>query len=145
MELITMGIGYIVTVFAKNKAVNSAVDDFVTGSVEWVRGWFKQTDNKPLLKKLKKDPESEEVQQEMNSALAEMAKNDQFKKEFELWVKENQKPNPSLKNFLENADIKVKGNFSVGDKNDDGRKYDQKNVIKKSKIKAGADFNLGDS
>jgi hypothetical protein len=53
--------------------------------------------------------------------------------------------NISKKNVAEDVDIEVEGNITIGDKRDDGKQYDQKNVIKKGKLKSKGDFNLGDS
>jgi len=55
------------------------------------------------------------------------------------------KNNLSKKNVAEDVDIEVEGNIAIGDKRDDGKHYDQKNVVKKSKFKGKGDFNLGDS
>jgi hypothetical protein len=53
--------------------------------------------------------------------------------------------NISKKNVAEDVDIEVEGNITIGDKRDDGKQYDQKNVIKKGKLKSKGDFKLGDS
>jgi hypothetical protein len=53
--------------------------------------------------------------------------------------------NISKKNVAEDVDIEVEGNITIGDKRDDGKQYDQKNVVKKGKLKSKGDFNLGDS
>jgi hypothetical protein len=53
--------------------------------------------------------------------------------------------NLSKKNVAEDVDIEVEGNITIGDKRDDGKQYDQKNVVKKGKLKSKGDFNLGDS
>jgi len=53
--------------------------------------------------------------------------------------------NLSKKNVAEDVDIEVEGNIAIGDKRDDGKQYDQKNVVKKGKFKGKGDFNLGDS
>lgn len=144
MELVTIGIGMLVNTVVKNKAVNSAVDDFVTDSVNWMRGWFKKKDEEQLANKLVDDPKAPEVERELKVAMNEMVKDEQFKKELQLWIRESKKPNPSMKNVLEDIDIEVEGNIKIGDKTASTEKYDMKNVIKKGKIKGGGDFILGD-
>ncbi|MBN2175740.1 MAG: hypothetical protein JW731_16540 [Bacteroidales bacterium] len=144
MELITLGIGYIVNTFVKNREVQSAVDDFVTGSVKMIRSWFVKKDKEPIIQKLEKEPESEEVKEQLNIELNEMVKDDQFKKMLESWVDECKKPFPSMKNVLENAQIEVGGHVNIGDKNGSDQVYDKKNVVANSTLKAGGDFSLGD-
>lgn len=145
MELITLGIGYIVNTFAKNKEVQSAVDDFVTGSVKMVRSWFVKNDQESLIQKLEEAPESEEVNEQLNVAMAEMVKDDQFKKTLESWVDECKKPYPSMKNVLEEVNIEVAGHINIGDKNRNDQIYDKKNVVINSTFKGGGDFVLGDN
>ncbi|MCF8368895.1 MAG: hypothetical protein K9G76_07610 [Bacteroidales bacterium] len=145
MELITLGIGFIVNTFAKNKEVHSVVDDFVTQSAKWVRGWFVKNDQEEVIKKLEEQPDSEETKATMNSTMQEMIKDDQFKLELEKWVSECQKPLPSMKNVLENVNIEVAGNINFGDKGGSDQVYDQKNIMRGSNIKGGGDFNFGDS
>lgn len=144
MELITLGIGYIVNTFVKNKEVQSAVDDFVTGSVKMIRSWFVKKDKEPIIQKLEKEPESEEVKEQLNIELNEMVKDDQFKKMLESWVDECKKPFPSMKNVLENAQIEVGGHVNIGDINGNDQIYDKKNAVLNSTIKAVGDFSLGD-
>ena len=67
------------------------------------------------------------------------------KKKSESETGDGKKVNPSMKNIAENIDIEIKGNVSIGDKGHNSQKYDQKNVVKKAKIKSGGDFSLGDS
>ena len=144
MELVTIGIGMLVNTVVKNKAVNSAVDDFVTDSVNWMRGWFKKKDEEQLVNKLVADPKAPEVERELKVTMNEMVKDQQFKKELELWIKESKKANPSMTNVLETVDIEVEGNIKIGDKTASGEKYDMKNVVKGSKITGGGNFTLGD-
>jgi hypothetical protein len=144
MELITMGIGLIVSTCAKNKEVHNAIDDFVTDSVKWVRGWFGKDNNTALIQKLEAEPESVAVKEELTTAMGTMASNPQFMKELEKWIQESKKPNPSMKNVLEDIDIEVEGNIRIGDKVASDQKHDMKNVIKKGKIIGGGDFTLGD-
>ena len=145
MELVTVGVGMLVNTLVKNKAVNSAVDDFVTDSVKWVRGWFKKKDGEQLVNKIVADPKAPGVKKEMEAAMNEMVKDEQFKKEFERWIKESKEPNPSMKNVLENVDVEVQGDIRIGDKTPSGEKYDMKNVVKNSKFKSnGGGFTIGD-
>lgn len=144
MELITMGIGLIVSTCAKNKELHNAVDDFVTDSVKWVRGWFGNGKNTALMQKLEAEPESPEVKKELSKAMDGMAGNEQFMKQLEKWIQESKKPNPSMKNVLKDVDVEVDGNINIGDKGSNDQKYDMKNVVERSKFKASGDFNLGD-
>jgi hypothetical protein len=144
MELITMGIGLIVSTCAKNKQVHEAIDDFVSDSVKWVRSWFGKGENLALMQKLEAEPESEEVKTELTTAMGEMAKNEQFMLQLEKWIKESKKPSPSMKNVLEDIDIEVAGNIRIGDAQSSDKQYDMKNVVKKGKFKGGGDFVLGD-
>lgn len=144
MELVTVGIGMLVNTLVKNKAVNSAVDDFVTDSVNWMRGWFKKKDKEQLVNKLVEDPKAPAVNQEVQVVMSEMIKDDTFRRQLQLWIKESKKPNPSMKNVLEDIDIEVEGNIRIGDKTVSEEKHDMKNVVKKGKIKGGGDFVLGD-
>lgn len=146
MELVTIGIGMLVNTLVKNKAVNATVDDFVTDSVNWMRGWFKKKDkNEELVNKIASDPEAPEAKKEIEVAMNEMIEDNQFKKELKLWIKESKKPNPSMKNVLENVDIEVEGDIRIGDKTPSGEKFDMKNVVKDSKLKSsGGGFTLGD-
>jgi hypothetical protein len=145
MELITLGLGLIVNTCAKNKEVHAAIDDFVSDSVKWFRGWFGKGENVALMTKLEEEPESPEVKEQLSAAMGEMAKNEQFMKELERWVNESKKPNPTMKNVLEDIDIEVEGNINIGDEGGSDQKYDKKNYIKGGKLKVvKGDFNLGD-
>lgn len=150
MELISLGVGLLVNTCAKNKAVNTAIDDFVTESVQWVRGWFKKSDKVGLVQSLEIEPQSEEVQAEVKLAFSEMIQDEQFRKELELWIQENKKPNPSMKNVItrknviEDANIEVGGNIKIGDKSVGLNTHDEKNILKNTTIKGGGDFNFGD-
>jgi len=144
MELITLGIGLIVNTCVKNKEVNAAIDDFVSDSVRWVRGWFGKNNKNALMQKLEDSPESPEVKKELSNAMTEMSKNEQFMKELQRWIAESKKPNPTMKNVLEDINIEVEGNIKIGDKTVTNEKHDMKNVVKKGTIKGGGDFVLGD-
>ena len=144
MELISLGLGLIVNTIVKNKEVNVVIDDFISDSVKWIRSWFGKEDNAGIMAKLEDNPKSQEVKEELNTAMAKMAHNKQFIKELERWTNESTKLNPSMKNVLEDVDIDVKGNIYIGDKSGNEQSYDLKNLIKKGKIKGGGDFNLGD-
>ena len=98
-----------------------------------------------MVNRLEAEPESPEVQQEINDTMVEMVKDDQFKVELEKWVKECQKPFPTMKNVLEDVNIEVQGNINIGDKSGNEVGYDQKNVVKRGTIVGGGDFNLGDT
>ena len=144
MELITIGVGLVVNTFIKNKEVNAAVDDFVSDSVRWVRGWFKKGDKNELVKKLETAPESEEVKAALSKAMADLSGDEKFREQLELWIKESRKPVPSMKNVLKDVDVKAGGNIKIGDKTASDQKYDMKNVIERGKFVAGDDFTLGD-
>ena len=49
-----------------------------------------------------------------------------------------------MKNVLEDVELDIAGQINIGDKDGDGIAHDQKNIVKRSKIKGGGDFNLGD-
>ncbi len=150
MELITIGLGLLVNTCVKNKAVNTAIDDFVTESVSWVRGWFKKGNQEPLIQKLQDQPDSPEVQAEVNDAMTQLANDETFRKELSLWIEESKKPNPSMKNVItrknviEGANIEVGGNIKIGDKSPGLGNFDEKNIMKDVNIKGGGDFTLGD-
>lgn len=59
--------------------------------------------------------------------------------------KEENKLKTTKKNVAEDINLDIKGNIYIGDKETSKKEYDQKNVIKKAKIKSEGDFNLGDS
>ncbi|ARV12216.1 hypothetical protein BTO09_07555 [Gilvibacter sp. SZ-19] len=150
MDIVSIGLGLLVNTCVKNKAVNTAIDDFVTDSVNWVRGWFKKSHKVTVINTLVAAPDSSAAKEEASSAMQEMIKDPDFKAELERWIAENHKPNPSIKNVItkknvvKDANIEVAGNVKIGDKNSDGSNYDQKNVIDNSTIKSGGDFTLGD-
>ncbi len=144
MELITLSIGYIVNTLAKNKEVQGAVDDFVTQSVNWMRSWFGKEDEGEALMNLESNLESEKAKSDLEDSMKDLVKDDAFRIKLERWVKECDKPEPSMKNVLENVELEIEGNVNIGDKGVEGTSYDKKNVIKNSKIKGGGDFNLGD-
>ena len=150
MELVSMGVGLLVNTLVKNKEVNSAVDDFISDSVKWVRGWFKKKDKDLLINKLEASPDSVEAKQEVSTAMGDMLSDETFKTELQKWIAESKKPNPSIKNVItkknvvEDANVEVGGSVKIGDKTAGEGEYDQKNVIKNSNIKAGGDFTLGD-
>jgi hypothetical protein len=150
MELITIGIGLLVNTCVKNQAVNTAIDDFVTGSVKWMKGWFRKSDNSNLIQKMEAEPKSEEVQAEVGKAMTEMIKDDQFRIELEKWIAESKKPNPDMnnvitrKNTIEDANLDISGNIKIGDKVMGQDHYDEKNTMKNVTIKGGGDFTLGD-
>lgn len=150
MELITLGLGLLVNTCAKNKEVNNAIDDFVSGSVKWMRGWFKKSDKVALIQQMEEAPESPEVQAEVGNAMNELIKDDQFRMELQKWIAESKKPNPSMKNVItrkntiEGANLDISGNIKIGDKNAGQDHYDEKNTMKNVTIKGGGDFTLGD-
>ncbi len=151
MELISLGLGLLVNTCVKNKAVNTAIDDFVTDSVKWVKGWFKKSDNTALINKLEATPNSPEVKQEVSDAMSKMINDDQFKTELQRWITESKKPNPSIKNVItkknvvDNINVEVAGDIKIGDKTAGEGNYDQKNVATNSTFKSsGGGFTLGD-
>jgi hypothetical protein len=150
MELITIGLGLLVNTCVKNKAVNTAIDDFVTDSVKWVKGWFKKSSDPSLINNLVASPDSAEAKQEVSAAMSKMVKDDDFKTELMRWIKENDKPNPSIKNVitkknvLEDANVQVDGDIKIGDKTPSEGNFDEKNIVKNSVIKGGGSFTLGD-
>lgn len=150
MDLVSIGLGLLVNTCVKNKAVNTAIDDFVTDSVNWVTGWFKKSNKVSAINTLVAEPDSPAAKQEATSAMSEMVKDPDFKEELQRWIAENQKPNPSIKNVItkknvvKDANIEVAGNVKIGDKTSGHSNYDQKNVIDNSTIKSGGDFSLGD-
>lgn len=150
MELVSMGVGLLVNTLVKNKEVNSAVDDFISDSVKWVRGWFKKKDKDVLINKLEASPDSAAAKAEVSTAMNDMLSDETFKTELQKWIAESKKPNPSIKNVItrknvvEGANIEVGGNVKIGDKTAGQGEFDQKNVIKDSNIKADGDFTLGD-
>jgi len=150
MELVTIGLGLLVNTCVKNQAVNGAIDDFVTGSVKWVKGWFGKTNKQDIVQKLQANPTSPEAQAEVSDTLTKLIENNQFKEEFEKWIVESKKPNPSMnnvitkKNVIEGANLDIGGNIKIGDKGDGKSDYDEKNILKDVTIKGGGDFTLGD-
>ena len=144
MELITLSIGYIINTFAKNEAVQEAVDDFFSESVRWISGWFKKSGQESLVQKLESGSASKEVQTEIETVMTDMVQDDQFRAELTKWIQEYQKPEPTMKNVLEDVELDIEGNVNIGDKDGGGQSFDKKNVVKSSKIKSGGDFNLGD-
>lgn len=146
MELISLGVGLLVNTCLKNKAVNEAVDDFVSGSVNWIRGWFGKENKEAAISSLQENPESKEAKMEVQNALTEMMGNQQFKMEFQKWILESKKPNPTMKNVLDGVELNIAGNVNIGDKGENYKDdFDQKNLVKNSKITSGGDFTLGDS
>lgn len=145
MEFVSLGLGLLVNTCLKNKAVNKAVDDFVSGSVNWFRGWFEKEGQEPVIAKLQENPESDAVQHEVESTLNKMLDNEQFKLEFQKWILESKKPNPTMKNVLDGVELDIAGNVNIGDKGSaSAASFDKKNTLSNSKIKSGGDFNLGD-
>ena len=150
MELITIGLGLLVNTCVKNKAVNTAIDDFVTDSVKWVKGWFGKSNKVGLIQNLEAEPQSVAAKEEVAVAMNEMLKDEQFKTELQKWILESKKENPSIKNvitkknIIEDANLDISGNIKVGDKGDAGGNYDEKNIMKNVTIKGGGDFTLGD-
>jgi len=91
MELITLSIGYIINTFAKNEAVQEAVDDIFSESVRWISGWFNKSDQESLIQKLESGHASNEVQTELETVMTGMVQDDQFRAELTKWIKEYQK------------------------------------------------------
>lgn len=144
MELITLSIGYIVNTLAKNAEVQNAVDDFVSASAKWIRSWFSGSEDEGLVDEIEENPDSNQARETLKNNLEQMTQDEEFKEKLSKWVREYEKPNPSLKNVLDNVELEIEGNISIGDKDGKGQQFDQKNVVRKSKIKGGGDFNLGD-
>lgn len=144
MELITLSIGYIVNTLAKNAEVQDAVDDFVSASTKWIRSWFSGSDDEGVIDNLQENPDDTEAKATLKDNLQELTKDEDFKQKLSKWVHEYEKPNPSIKNVLDNVELEIEGNINIGDKDGGGQKFDEKNIVKKSKIKGGGDFNLGD-
>jgi len=67
------------------------------------------------------------------------------KKKTKTNLEENKKDKKTKKNVAEDINLNIRGNVSIGDKGGSNQKFDQKNVIKKGKIKSEGDFTLGDS
>ena len=57
---------------------------------------------------------------------------------------QDKKPPSSKKNVAEDLELEVEGSVSIGDKQSGDQEFDQKNILKKSKIKTKGDFSLGD-
>lgn len=144
MELITLSIGYIVNTLAKNAEVQGVVDDFVTSSAKWIRSWFSGSNEEKIVDALSEDPDNMEAQEALKDNLEALSEDDIFREKLIKWVQEYEKPNPTMKNVLDHVELEIEGNINIGDKDGGGQKFDQKNLVKKSKIKGGGDFNLGD-
>ena len=145
MDLFTLSAGFIINTFVKNKEVKNVTDEFVTNSVKWIRNWFKVGGNQNLIAKLDKAPEDPGIKEELVKVMQKMKDDDQFNSQLAKWAREYQKPNPTFKNVLEDAEVEVEGDVRIGDKSGSGsQKVDNKNIVKRSKIKAGGDFILGD-
>lgn len=51
----------------------------------------------------------------------------------------------SSKNMVKNTNLEIEGQIKIGDVGDKKGKFEKKNVVEGSKIKAGGDFTLGDT
>ena len=145
MDLQEIALNYIVSIVTENEEVKKFPKDFVTASMQWIRSWFLIDD--PIIERIIENPtKSVDVKKELLEEKLQILKdNPLFIKELEAQLAVYQVQRERLKNVVDNSDIDVEGNVHIGDKDAfSGNDFDQKNIVKNSKIKAGGDFRLGD-
>ena len=137
---------YILALLTQNPDLQKLPGEFVSESVKWIKSWiFKPADDKTNAK-LEDPDKSVEVKKDIiQDKLEELKDNEQFQKELMERLTAFEEQKSRLKNVVSDADIDVQGSVHIGDKDaSSGDAYDEKNVVKNSKIKAGGDFRLGD-
>ena len=136
---------YILNIITENEEVKKFPKEFVSASMRWISSWFLEDDPK-IVAKLNDATRSEESKKTLiESKLEDLEGNAVFQQELAEKLQAYTQHKARLKNVIENADIEADGSVWIGDKGNvsDGE-FDEKNVIKGGKIKAGKDFRLGD-
>ena len=145
MPLLETATAYILGIITENEEVKKFPKDFVSASMRWISSWFLEDDPKTAAK-LDDTTRSEESKKTLiESKLENLEGNTVFQQELAEKLKVYAQHKVGIKNVIENADIEADGNVWIGDKDnvsEDG--FDEKNVVKGGKIKAGKDFRLGD-
>ena len=137
---------YILDLLTDNEDLKKIPKEFVNESVKWVKSWLLRPEDPKTNAKLEDSNKSIEVKKDIiQDKLDDLKDNAQFTKELTERMTAFKQQRARLKNVVTDADIDIKGSVHIGDKgsaSDDN--YDEKNIIKGGKIKAGGDFRLGD-
>ena len=145
MALLETATAYILGIITENEEVKKFPNDFVSASMRWIRSWFLE-DDPNMAAKMADAARSEESKRTLiESKLEDLEGNAVFQQELAEKLQAYSQHKARIKNVVENAEIEVEGNVWIGDKDDAFESaFDEKNVVKGGKIKAGKDFRLGD-
>ncbi len=145
MALLETATAYILGIITENEEVKKFPTDFVSASMKWIRSWFLEDDPKAAAKLNDVSKSDDYKKAVIEGKLEGLEGNEVFQKELMEKLQAYSQHKITRKNMVENADIEADGNVWIGDeKSDSDNDYDEKNITKGSKIKAGKDFILGD-
>ena len=145
MALIETATAYILGIVTENEEVKKFPTDFVSASMKWIRSWFLEDDPKAA-SKLNDVSKSDDYKKAVIEAkLEDLEGNEVFQKELMEKLQAYSQHKITRKNVVENADIEVEGSVWIGDKESGSDNvFDEKNIVKGGRVKAGKDFRLGD-
>ena len=145
MAILETATAYILGIITENEEVKKFPTDFVSASMRWIRSWFLEDDPKMAAKMADVARSEESKKTLIESKLEDLEGNVAFQQELAEKLQVYAQHKARIKNVIENAEIEAEGDVWIGDKDNvfEGA-FDEKNVVKGGKIKAGKDFRLGD-
>ena len=145
MAILETATAYILGIVTENEEVKKFPTDFVSASMRWIRSWFLEDDPKMMAKLIDVTRSEESKKALIENKLEDLKDNVAFQQELAEKLQTYAQHKARIKNVVENAEIEVEGNVWIGDKDSVSEgAFDEKNVVKGGKIKAGKDFRLGD-
>ena len=136
---------YILGIITENEEVKKFPKDFVTASMKWIRSWFLEDDPKAAAKLNDVSKSDDYKKAVIEAKLENLEGNEIFQKELAEKLQAYSQHKITRKNIVEDADIEVDGSIWIGDKDNDSENvFDEKNIVKGGRVKAGKDFRLGD-
>jgi hypothetical protein len=137
---------YILGMMTENEVIKKFPAEFIHESAIWIRSWFLKDD--PTTEKILTNPKKAEIIKKaiIEGKLEDLQDNVQFVQELAAKLNVFEGHKSRLLNVIDQSDLDVQGKFHIGNTgvNAASGNYDEKNVIKGSKIKVGGDFRLGD-
>jgi hypothetical protein len=145
MALLETATAYILGIITENEEVKKFPREFVSASMRWISSWFLEDD--PVTKSIVENAALPEAVKKpvVEAKLNVLKDNPAFMAELATQLQTYAQHQSTRKNIIEQAEIDIKGNVHIGDKDKaTNENYDEKNIIKGGSLKAGGDFRLGD-
>jgi hypothetical protein len=118
---------YVLDFILENEEVKKFPKDFVTATMQWIRGWFLKDD--PISTAIVTAPGNEAAKKIIiEQKLPGLLENEQFKKEMAEKLADFKTQETTMKNVITGSTITVGGNFRLGDEH----------------IQAGGNVHVGD-